>query len=150
MDVFSPEKRSQVMSKIRSKDTKPEKTIRSILHKLGFRFRINRKDLPGKPDIVLPKYKTVIFVHGCFWHQHEGCKIASKPKSNSEFWKKKFSRNIERDRKNQEELRLMGYRVITIWECGIKIIRKSPEVLSTVVLKIGDSHTAPFLNTCSL
>lgn len=74
MDVFSPEKRSQVMSRIRSKDTKPEKIIRSILHKLGFRFRINRKDLPGKPDIVLPKYKTVIFVHGCFWHQHEGCK----------------------------------------------------------------------------
>lgn len=96
MDVFSPEKRSQVMSRIRSKDTKPEKIIRSILHKLGFRFRINRKDLPGKPDIVLPKYRTVIFVHGCFWHQHEGCKIASKPKSNSEYWKTKFTKNIER------------------------------------------------------
>ena len=123
------------MSRIRSKDTKPEKIIRSILHKLGFRFRINRKDLPGKPDIILPKYKTVIFVHGCFWHQHEGCKIASKPKSNSEFWQKKFSLNIERDRKNQEKLQLMGYRVITIWECEAKLIHKNPEILKLAVLK---------------
>ena len=134
MDVFSPEKRSQVMSRIRSKDTKPEKIIRSILHKLGFRFRINRKDLPGKPDIVLPKYRTVIFVHGCFWHQHEGCKIASKPKSNSEYWKTKFTKNIERDKKNQEELKLMGYRVIIIWECEAKVIQKSPEKLKSMLL----------------
>lgn len=134
MDVFSPEKRSQVMSRIRSKDTKPEKIIRSILHKLGFRFRINRKDLPGKPDIVLPKYRTVIFVHGCFWHQHEGCKIASKPKSNSEYWKTKFIKNIERDKKNQEELKLMGYRVIIIWECEAKVIQKSPEILKSMLL----------------
>lgn len=134
MDVFSPEKRSQVMSRIRSKDTKPEKSIRSILHKLGFRFRINRKDLPGKPDIVLPKYKTVIFVHGCFWHQHEGCKIASKPKSNSEFWQKKFSRNIERDKNNQEELKSMGYRVIIIWECEAKFIQKNPEIIKSMLL----------------
>ena len=98
MDVFSPEKRSQVMSRIRSKDTKPEKIIRSILHKLGFRFRINRKDLPGKPDIVLPKYKTVIFVHGCFWHQHEGCKKSSRPKSNVDFWDRKLSANLMRDK----------------------------------------------------
>ena len=134
MDVFSPEKRSQVMSRIRSKDTKPEKIIRSILHKLGFRFRINRKDLPGKPDIVLPKYRTVIFVHGCFWHQHEGCKIASKPKSNSEYWKTKFTKNIERDKKNQEELKLMGYRVIIIWESEAKVIQKSPEILKSMLL----------------
>ena len=134
MDVFSPEKRSQVMSRIRSKDTKPEKIIRSILHKLGFRFRINRKDLPGKPDIVLPKYRTVIFVHGCFWHQHEGCKIASKPKSSSEYWKVKFTKNIERDKKNQEKLKLMGYRVIIIWECEAKVIQKSPEILKSMLL----------------
>ena len=150
MDVFSPEKRSQVMSRIRSKDTKPEKIIRSILHKLGFRFRINRKDLPGKPDIVLPKYKTVIFVHGCFWHQHEGCKIASKPKSNSEFWQKKFSRNIERDRKNQEKLQLMGYRVITIWECEANLIHKNPEILKLTVLKFENFTPDPPLGTYSL
>lgn len=136
MDIFSPEKRSQVMSRIRSKDTKPEKIIRSILHKLGFRFRINRKDLPGKPDIVLPKYKTVIFVHGCFWHQHEGCKIASKPKSNSEYWKAKFTKNIERDKKTQEDLRVMGYRVIVIWECEVKFFKQSPEILKRNLLSI--------------
>lgn len=136
MDVFSPEKLSQVMSKIQSKNTKPEKIIRSILHKLGFRFRINRKDLPGKPDIVLPKYKTVIFVHGCFWHQHEGCKIASKPKSNSEYWKAKFTKNIQRDKKNQKKLRAMGYRVIVIWECEVNFFKKSPEILKRNLLSI--------------
>lgn len=125
-----------MMSRIRSKDTKPEKIIRSILHKLGFRFRINRKDLPGKPDIVLPKYKTVIFVHGCFWHQHEGCKIASKPKSNSEYWKAKFTKNIERDKKTQEDLRVMGYRVIVIWECEVKFFKQSPEILKRNLLSI--------------
>ncbi|MHA3690359.1 very short patch repair endonuclease [Akkermansia sp. AKK6] len=130
MDVFSPEKRSQVMSRIRSKDTKPEKIIRSILHKMGFRFRINLKDLPGKPDIVLPKYKTIIFIHGCFWHQHEGCKIASKPKSNSEYWKSKFTRNIERDKRNQDDLRTMGYRIIVIWECEVKNIQNNHEILN--------------------
>lgn len=134
MDVFSPEKRSQVMSRIRSKDTKPEKIIRSILHKLCFRFRINRKDLPGTPDIVLPKHKTVIFVHGCFWHQHEGCKIASKPKSNSEYWKAKFTKNVERDKKTQEDLRVMGYRVIVIWECEVKKFQQSPEILKSILL----------------
>ena len=104
MDVFSPEKRSQVMSRIRSKDTKPEKIIRSILHKLGFRFRINRKDLPGKPDIVLPKCKTVIFVHGCFWHQHEDCKYAVMPKSNTNYWKPKLTKNMDRDKLNIKRL----------------------------------------------
>ncbi|WP_298084025.1 DNA mismatch endonuclease Vsr [uncultured Akkermansia sp.] len=134
MDVFSPEKRSQVMSRIRSKDTKPEKIIRSILHKLGFRFRINRKDLPGKPDIVLPKYKTVIFVHGCFWHQHEGCRIASNPKSNIDFWNKKFSNNIERDKKNQKALKKMGYRVFVIWECEVKFFLKNSDELRKMLL----------------
>lgn len=135
MDVFSPEKRSQVMSRIRSKDTKPEKIIRSILHKLGFRFRINRKDLPGKPDIVLPKYRTVIFVHGCFWHQHEGCKIASKPKSNSEYWKAKFTKNVVRDKKNQEDLHSLGYRTIIIWECEVKKILKDPQEIKNMILR---------------
>ena len=119
MDVFSPEKRSQVMSRIRSKDTKPEKIIRSILHKLGFRFRINRKDLPGKPDIVLPKYKTVIFVHGCFWHQHEGCKYAVMPKSNTNYWKPKLTKNVDRDKLNVKRLNEIGWNVLTIWELSL-------------------------------
>lgn len=122
------------MSRIRSKDTKPEKIIRSILHKLGFRFRINRKNFPGKPDIVLPKYKTVIFVHGCFWHHHAGCRIASNPKSNIDFWNKKFSNNIERDKKNQKALKEMGYRVVIIWECEVKSFLKNPDELRKMLL----------------
>lgn len=137
MDVFSPEKRSQVMSRIRSKDTKPEKIIRSILHKQGFRFRINRKDLPGKPDIVLPKYKTVIFVHGCFWHRHEGCKYAYTPKSNIDFWNKKFSSTLQRDKNIQNKLRKSGWKVLTIWECEIKEIEKTPELLDSL---LNNSH----------
>lgn len=135
MDIFSPEKRSQVMSRIRSKDTKPEKIIRSILHKLGFRFRINRKDLPGKPDIVLPKYKTVIFVHGCFWHRHEGCKYAYTPKSNADFWNKKFSLNLQRDKDIQNKLGKRGWKILTIWECEIKEIKKTPELLDSLLKK---------------
>lgn len=124
-----------MMSRIRSKDTKPEKIIRSILHKLGFRFRINRKDLPGKPDIVLPKYKTVIFVHGCFWHRHEGCKYAYTPKSNADFWNKKFSLNLQRDKDIQNKLGKRGWKILTIWECEIKEIKKTPELLDSLLKK---------------
>jgi DNA mismatch endonuclease (patch repair protein) len=108
------------MAKIGAKDTKPELVIRSALHKIGYRFRLHKKDLPGKPDIVLPKYKTVIFVHGCFWHQHSGCKKATIPKNNHNFWKEKLSRNIKRDQENQLKLKQLGWKVIIIWECDIK------------------------------
>jgi len=108
------------MSKIRSKDTKPEKTLRSALHKLGYRFRIHKKDLPGKPDIVLSKYHTVIFVHGCFWHYHSECHEGRIPDTNSAFWSDKISKNVARDLKNQNELRKEGWKVITIWECEIE------------------------------
>jgi DNA mismatch endonuclease (patch repair protein) len=108
------------MSQVRSKDTKPEKVVRSVLHRLGYRFRLHRKDLPGKPDIVLPKYHAVIFVHGCFWHQHPNCKKATYPKSNAIFWKQKLDSNIERDRHNQDELLQLGWRVLVIWECQTK------------------------------
>jgi DNA mismatch endonuclease (patch repair protein) len=107
------------MSKVRSKNTKPEKIVRSMLFSMGFRFRINRKDLPGRPDIVLPRYKTVIFVHGCFWHRHN-CKDATMPKSNTDFWEKKFSANVERDKKVKSELVALGWKVITVWECELK------------------------------
>ena len=105
------------MSRIRSKDTAPEIRVRSMLHKAGYRFRLHVKDLPGKPDIVLPKYKTVIFVHGCFWHRHKGCSKATTPSTNSEYWKKKFQRNVERDKQDQAELKKLGWKVIVIWEC---------------------------------
>jgi DNA mismatch endonuclease (patch repair protein) len=116
-DVLSPERRSWNMSRIRGSDTRPEMQVRSALHRAGFRFRLHRKDLPGRPDIVLPKYKTVVFVHGCFWHRHPRCRWAYEPKSRTVFWNEKFRRNVERDRRNASELRRLGWRVVTVWEC---------------------------------
>ena len=114
------EQRSRNMSAIKSKNTKPEITVRKLLHSMGYRFRLHKKDLPGSPDIVLPKYKTVIFVHGCFWHRHQNCKYASNPKTRKEFWEAKFRENINRDKKHQENLSSMGWKIIIVWECEIK------------------------------
>ncbi|TDQ11396.1 very short patch repair endonuclease [Pedobacter metabolipauper] len=119
-DVHSKEVRSYNMSKIRSKDTKPELLVRKFLHANGFRYRLHVKDLPGKPDIVLPKYKTVIFVHGCFWHGHEGCRYYVVPKTNIEYWLPKIKKNICRDEMAEKALKLLGWSVITIWECELK------------------------------
>ena len=129
MDTFSPEKRSDIMRRVRSTDTTPEKKVRSLLHKLGFRFRLHRSDLPGKPDIVLPKHRAVVFVHGCFWHRHQGCPHATTPASRQEYWLPKFKRTVERDKKNQEELRQKGWNVIVVWECETKDISKIAEYL---------------------
>lgn len=120
MDVHDKKTRSYNMSRIKSKDTKPEETVRKYLFSQGFRYRKNDKRLPGKPDIVLPKYRTVIFVNGCFWHKHEGCRYFVWPKSNPEFWKEKIERNVERDRNNIAELRAAGWHVLVIWECELK------------------------------
>lgn len=120
MDIISKEKRSWNMSRIRSKDTNPEKIVRSLLHRMGYRFRLHVKDLPGNPDIVLPKYKTVIFVHGCFWHRHPKCKYAYTPKSRIEFWEKKFSDNVVRFKIVKKELKHLKWNVLVIWECEIK------------------------------
>ena len=120
VDTISEERRSWNMSRIRSKNTKPELVVRSLLHRMGFRFRLHVKDLPGKPDIVLPKYKTVILIHGCFWHRHEGCSNATIPRSRTEWWIEKFQKNTERDRKAISALENMGYRVFVVWECEIK------------------------------
>ena len=120
MDIISKEKRSWNMSRIRSKDTNPEKIVRSLLHRMGYRFRLHVKDLPGKPDIVLPKYKMVIFVHGCFWHRHPKCKYAYTPKSRVDFWEKKFADNIARFKIVKKELAHLKWKVVVIWECEIK------------------------------
>ena len=120
VDKVSKEVRSYNMSRIRSKDTKPEILVRSYLFSKGLRFRKNDKRYPGSPDIVLPKYKTIVFVNGCFWHLHEECKYAVMPKSNVEFWKKKLYENKERDERNQKELEKLGWKVITVWECELK------------------------------
>lgn len=119
-DHLTAERRSWNMSRIKGKDTRPEVLVRSMLHRAGYRFRKNVKTLPGKPDIVLPKYRTVIFVHGCFWHRHKGCKDATTPKTNTEFWQKKFERNVYNDRKHVRELRKLGWHVVTVWECQLK------------------------------
>jgi DNA mismatch endonuclease (patch repair protein) len=120
VDRLTKEKRSWNMSRIRSSNTKPELIVRQVLHAIGYRFRLHRHDLPGKPDIVLPKYKTVIFVHGCFWHRHEDCKYAYNPKSRVEFWQEKFRSNIERDKRVSEQIAVAGWRQLTIWECETK------------------------------
>jgi DNA mismatch endonuclease (patch repair protein) len=117
MDRISPEQRSWNMSRIRGKNTKPEITVRSLLHRMGFRFRLHVAGLPGRPDIVLPRHKTVIFVHGCFWHRHRGCKFAYTPKSRIKFWNSKFAQNLARDKHSLTLLRKAGWNVITIWEC---------------------------------
>ncbi len=119
MDVHSPEQRSYNMSQIRGKNTGPEITLRKWLWREGLRYRLHRKDLPGKPDIVFPKYRTVLLVHGCFWHRHS-CKAATMPASNQHFWIHKFEMTIERDRRNARELRRLGWRVLTVWECALK------------------------------
>lgn len=120
MDKITKERRSWNMSKIKSKDTKPELKVRKILYKLGYRFRLHRKDLPGRPDIVLPKYKIAIFVNGCFWHRHNNCIEASRPKTNSEFWENKITKNIERDLKKHELLRMANWKVVVFWECELE------------------------------
>lgn len=131
-DVLSKEQRQRCMSRIKSKDSKPELMVRQFLFANGFRFRLHRKDLPGKPDIVLPKYKTVIFINGCFWHGHSDCKYASMPETNYEFWSSKISGNIERDRINTSKLKDLGWRVVEIWQCQLKPKTKE-ETLNTLI-----------------
>ena len=119
-DVFNREKRSWIMRQVRGKDTTPEKVVRSWLHAHGYRFSLHRADLPGKPDIVLSSRRTVIFVHGCFWHGHSGCKNAVLPASNREYWEAKFSRNAGRDKRHARALRRSGWHVLTVWECLVR------------------------------
>src|SRR4051812_48307916 len=116
MDVFSPSKRREVMQAIRGKDTTPELLVRSMVHRLGLRFRLHGRKLPGKPDLVLTRHRTVILVHGCFWHRHD-CGLAANPKTRPEFWAGKFQANVERDRRVRAQLAELGWRVVEIWEC---------------------------------
>ena len=132
MDRLTKEHRSWNMSRIKGRDTKPEIRVRSLLHQMGYRFRLHRKDLPGKPDIVLPKYDTVVFVHGCFWHRHPDCQYAYTPKSRVEFWNRKFARNVERHEEVEEQLTQLGWRVIVIWECETK----DPESLWNLLIEV--------------
>ena len=120
MDKLTPAERSALMGKIPGKDTKPELMVRSLLHAMGYRFRLHRKDLPGKPDIVLPRHRLVIFVHGCFWHGHRKCRLAQVPATRSEFWQEKFIRNAARDQESECRLRKLGWNVLVVWECEVR------------------------------
>ena len=134
-DVHTPKQRSYNMSRIRNKNTKPEELVRKYLFSKGFRYRKNDSRLPGKPDIVLPKYKTVIFVNGCFWHGHEDCRYFVWPQNNADFWKNKISGNIQRDRQNRQVLADQGWHIIDIWECELKK-NKVNETLSKLVQEL--------------
>lgn len=138
-DLVSTEQRSYNMSRIRSRNTKPELVVRSMLHRLGFRFTVNsvnNRKLPGKPDIVMPRYKTVVFVHGCFWHVHEGCKNFRLPKTRTDWWKAKLMGNAKRDTKNQNELKKLGWKIVVIWECELK----DQNSLALKLQSLGRSH----------
>jgi DNA mismatch endonuclease, patch repair protein len=125
VDRIDKQRRSWNMSRIKSRDTAPEMLVRSMLHAMGYRFRLHHRALPGRPDIVLPKYRIALFVHGCFWHRH-GCKFSYNPKSRVTFWERKFSQNMKRDRRAVQDLRTLGWKVLTVWECQVK----SPSALA--------------------
>src|SRR6266567_6841005 len=131
--------KSRMMSRVRTKGTSPELALRSELHSAGIRFRLHRKDLPGKPDIVLPKYKYVIFVHGCFWHHHEGCIKSKMPKTNIEFWQNKIAANVMRDKSNQDDLVKLGWQTLVVWECDIK--KDVCDVVKQVIVLMSLSKT---------
>jgi len=124
-DFLTPAERSERMSRIRGKHTRPEVTLRKALHRLGMRYRLHSAGLPGKPDIVFPRYKAIVFVHGCFWHRHPGGSIATTPKSNTDFWLDKFQKNIARDTKVAQALELLGWRVFVVWECNLSSTTKT-------------------------
>jgi DNA mismatch endonuclease (patch repair protein) len=129
VDNLTPAERSRMMSKIKGTNTKPELAVRSYLHRRGLRFRLHGKDLPGKPDLVFPKYNAVVFVHGCFWHRHPGCRYTYDPKSRVEFWSEKFRQNVGRDARNEALLRDMGWRVFIVWECEAANTEKLDELI---------------------
>lgn len=136
-DFLSPKERSERMSRIRSRDTSPEVALRKALHALGLRFRIHDKRLPGRPDIVLPRFRTVVLVHGCFWHRHQGCKVATTPKSNTAFWQEKFERNTVRDARNTASFEALGWRVLVAWECELGSQRKAQDAAKRIACDIG-------------
>lgn len=120
-DVLTPEQRSYCMSRIRGRNTRPELVVRRYLHARGFRFRLHRKGLPCRPDLIMPRFNLIIFVHGCFWHRHEQCSYATHPRTRQDFWSDKFTRNVQRDQRQYHELQAAGWRILVIWECGIKL-----------------------------
>lgn len=147
MDRICKAHRSWNMSRIRGADTTPEKKVRSVLHGLGFRFRLHRKDLPGSPDIVLPKRRTVVFVHGCFWHRHEGCPYAYTPKSRTWFWNNKFLDNVARDQRVARVLRGLGWQVLIVWECELRDVESLSARLTDILAPNDSAYRDAMGNT---
>lgn len=143
-DVMTPKQRSRCMAAVKGKDTKPEMIVRKYLFSRGMRFRVQVRKLPGTPDIVLPKYKTAIFVNGCFWHGHEGCKYFRLPKSNIEFWKEKIERNIERDRESMQALLDLGWKIIRVWECELRNKANRENTLNKIYKSITSSESTRY------
>lgn len=142
VDIVDSVTRSKMMAGIKGRNTKPELLIRSLLHRKGFRYRLYGKDLPGKPDIILPKYKSVIFIHGCFWHGHQECPLFKLPTTRSEFWSTKISRNQQNDSKNINLLLANGWRVCIVWECSIRGAKKDPEkVINTIITWLSSKNS---------
>ncbi|WP_315805462.1 very short patch repair endonuclease [Bradyrhizobium sp. SZCCHNS3002] len=140
-DFLTPEQRSERMSRIRSRDTKPELVLRRELHRLGLRYTLGNKRLPGKPDLVLPRHKAAVFVHGCFWHRHPGCNIATTPKSNTPYWQEKFDRNVSRDARVRAELESQGWRVFVVWECELQSGKRSSRTAYQLADEIRHART---------
>lgn len=133
MDTLTPEQRSERMARVRSKNTRPELIVRSVLHRLGYRFRLQRSDLPGSPDVVLPRHRCALFVHGCFWHGHAECAAGRLPKSNIDFWAKKIRSNQDRDDRVAADLRQLGWRTVVVWECEVKNLDELGHRLNEVI-----------------
>ncbi|WP_374581575.1 very short patch repair endonuclease [Pseudoduganella sp.] len=139
-DIVDPSARSRMMAGIRGKDTKPELFLRQGLHRLGLRYRLHCRDMPGRPDLVFPKYRVALFVHGCYWHRHQGCRLCSVPAQNSEFWREKFERNMSRDKRQFAELREAGWRVLIIWECVLRR-KEATELFVSIAGEIRDGKS---------
>lgn len=141
VDIVSPSKRSQMMSGIRGKGTKPEMRVRQVLHAAGYRFRLHRKDLPGSPDVVLPRHRLAIFVHGCFWHGHQGCKLAKMPSTRTEFWTQKLQGNARRDMAAVTSLQAVGWRVLVVWECFLRQTKDDKVLADRLIVAIGSTDS---------
>lgn len=142
MDTLSSEQRSERMSRVKGRDTKPELIVRRMVHGMGFRFRLHRRDLPGKPDLTFPRRRKVIFVHGCFWHRHHGCHLARMPKSRVDFWSKKLGANADRDQRNLKALAASGWETMIVWECELVDADSLQERVATFLNKRGDKDSA--------
>lgn len=142
-DFLTPSERSERMSRIRGKDTQPELALRKALHRLGLRYRLHGAELPGKPDLVFPRHKAVVFVHGCFWHRHPGCSIATTPKSNTPFWVEKFEKNVARDTRVTKQLEEQGWRVLLAWECELSTPAKAAKMGQGLATRIRRASAKP-------